>query len=215
MARKTKEEALETRKSILAIALDVIYEKGYARSTFVDIARGINLTKGAVYWHFKTKPEMFIALSAEMEERIDNVLQDVFEKTHTLEDLKRMLFGMIRLIADDRQLRKYYTIVFYRMEWTEELLSIREFFDRQDREVMALVSEVLGHAVREGKIPKGRNVQHLARAVCALFDGLLAHCLATPDESGEEVLEMVQVGLESFFMGLRVADGHVSEGSSE
>ena len=44
MARRTKEDAEQTRKEILITALDVFCEKGYSRTTFDEIAKRINLT---------------------------------------------------------------------------------------------------------------------------------------------------------------------------
>lgn len=58
MARKTKVEAEETHQRILRAALDVFAAEGYERATFEDVAHRIRLTKGAVYWHFKNKPEL-------------------------------------------------------------------------------------------------------------------------------------------------------------
>ena len=60
--RRTKEEALETRKAILKVALDCFSKRGYALTTFNDIARRIHLTKGAVFWHFKSKEELLAEL---------------------------------------------------------------------------------------------------------------------------------------------------------
>lgn len=62
MARKSKEEAQETHNRILTAAIDLIAQRGYARTTFEDIAEVLGLTKGAVYWHFKTKPDLLFAL---------------------------------------------------------------------------------------------------------------------------------------------------------
>ena len=62
MVRKTKEEAENTRREILKAALEVFYQKGYSRTTFDEIAARINLTKGAVYWHFKNKPDLLVEL---------------------------------------------------------------------------------------------------------------------------------------------------------
>lgn len=45
MARRTKEEAEQTRIEILRSALDIFCEKGYSRTTFDEIAKRINLTK--------------------------------------------------------------------------------------------------------------------------------------------------------------------------
>ena len=58
MARRTKEEAEETKKAICLAALDIFCEKGYSRTTFDEIAKRINLTKGAIYWHFRNKADI-------------------------------------------------------------------------------------------------------------------------------------------------------------
>ena len=60
--KRTKEEALKTRQIILQSALDLFYQKGYSKTTFDEIASRIELTKGAVYWHFKNKPDLVAAL---------------------------------------------------------------------------------------------------------------------------------------------------------
>ncbi|MDD2456783.1 MAG: TetR family transcriptional regulator, partial [Kiritimatiellae bacterium] len=69
MARKTKAEAEQTRLRILRAALSLFAEKGYERTTFEDVARRIRLSKGAVYWHLKSKPDLLSALVAWMSAR--------------------------------------------------------------------------------------------------------------------------------------------------
>ena len=48
MARKTKEDTEQTKSAILDSALRTFYEKGFSRTTFDEIAKRINLTKGAI-----------------------------------------------------------------------------------------------------------------------------------------------------------------------
>ena len=60
--RRTKEDAEQTRQAILESAMDIFYEKGYSKTTFDEIAKRINLTKGAVYWYFRNKPDIVAAL---------------------------------------------------------------------------------------------------------------------------------------------------------
>jgi len=206
MARRTKQEAEETRENILNVALDVIYEKGYARSTFIDIAKEIKLTKGAVYWHFKNKPDMFLALGRQMEDKIETTLQDLFYETQTLNDLKKIFYKMILLIAEDEQLRKYYSIVFYKMEWTEELLSMKHYFDRQEEDMVQWSEEILRKAQLKKEIPADINIDHLSRALSALVGGLLAFCLSNADGSSGNMSKIVQLALDTFFGGLQAED---------
>lgn len=62
MARRTKEDAEQTKTEILNSAMELFYEKGFARTTFDEIAKRINLTKGAVYWHFRNKTDLLAEL---------------------------------------------------------------------------------------------------------------------------------------------------------
>ena len=206
MARRTKQEAEKTRENILNAALDVIYEKGYARSTFVDIAKEIKLTKGAVYWHFKNKPDMFLALGQQMEDKIESTLHDTFYKTQTLNDYKQMLFRMILLIDEDEQLRKYYSIVYYRMEWTEELMRLKQFFDQQEENMVQWSMDILGRAQLQKEMPGNKNIGHLSLALSSLVSGLVAYCISDPDRRNKNKSKIVQAGLDAFFGGLRAED---------
>ncbi len=203
MARKTKEEAEKTRNSILTAALEIIFEKGYARSTFVDIADRIHLTKGAVYWHFKNKPDLILALGRKMEAKIENTLAGISERVVCLEDLKDVLQEIILLISTDEELRRYYTIVYYRMEWTEELLPLKEFFDREEDMMVQWFLEMFKEAQLKGQISKARNLPYLSKALSAFMGGLLAYCLSKDDRKDES--QVVEMGLDAFFAGLNPA----------
>ena len=56
MARRTKEEAQQTRETILMAALDMFCDKGYSRTTFDEIAKKINLTKAPFIGISETNP---------------------------------------------------------------------------------------------------------------------------------------------------------------
>ena len=60
--RKTKEEAQQTRSNLLNAALNVFYERGVAQASLDEIAKAAGVTRGALYWHFKNKEDLFEAL---------------------------------------------------------------------------------------------------------------------------------------------------------
>jgi len=51
-----------TRERILDAALDVFSSKGYHDSSVDDVVRESNTSKGAVYFHFANKQQLFVAL---------------------------------------------------------------------------------------------------------------------------------------------------------
>ena len=62
MARKTKEDALVTRELILDAAERVFHLRGVSRTSLQEIAKDAGLTRGAIYWHFENKGELFHAM---------------------------------------------------------------------------------------------------------------------------------------------------------
>ncbi|WP_329407061.1 TetR/AcrR family transcriptional regulator [Nocardia vinacea] len=62
--RWTRERRLErTRSLLLDAAQEVFAEKGFTAATLDDIAHAAGYTKGAIYKHFPTKEELFLAVS--------------------------------------------------------------------------------------------------------------------------------------------------------
>ena len=62
MARRTKEDALATRHQLLDAAERVFAEKGVSRTSLNDIAQAAGASRGAIYWHFKNKADLFNAM---------------------------------------------------------------------------------------------------------------------------------------------------------
>ena len=54
--------ASDTRQRIIASAATVFARKGYHGASLDQVAADAGLTKGAVYWHFQSKSDLFLAL---------------------------------------------------------------------------------------------------------------------------------------------------------
>ncbi len=78
--RRTKEDSEETRKVILNAAKQVFGRKEYSATTLEEIAETANLTRGAVYWHFKNKEDLIHNLLDEYEEYLADFAKDYFQK---------------------------------------------------------------------------------------------------------------------------------------
>ena len=62
MARRTKADAQATRNALLDAAERLFEEKGVSRTSLNDIAVAAGATRGAIYWHFKDKADLFNAM---------------------------------------------------------------------------------------------------------------------------------------------------------
>jgi len=123
MVRKTKEEAAETRAKVLMAALDLFAEKGYSRTTLVDIAKRIGMTRGAVYWHFDGKPNLLAALMDYVHALKETWVESQIPDVQTLEEMRSTFILFARAVETDPVIRKFEFFLNYQMEWSEELLA--------------------------------------------------------------------------------------------
>lgn len=171
MVRKTKEEAENTRRDILKAALDVFYQKGYSRTTFDDIAARINLTKGAVYWHFKNKPDLLMEL---LREHFNNHFQNE-PVVNTLNDLRIVMVREAERIQKDEDERKFLFFAMFQMEWSEAMvnklhetiLGVRDF-------PLQRIKKALTNIKNNGELSEDINVEEVALLVLHLWKGALA-----------------------------------------
>lgn len=59
MAKKTKADALKTRQHLIETAIAQFALRGVANTTLNDIADAADVTRGAIYWHFENKTQLF------------------------------------------------------------------------------------------------------------------------------------------------------------
>src|SRR5690606_9425292 len=68
----------EAKKRIVEAGLEVMYEKGYCKTTMEDIARRLDVSKPALYRYFKNKDELVIESA--------NYLQTQYREIKTTRD---------------------------------------------------------------------------------------------------------------------------------
>lgn len=59
--KRTKEDMLKTQQQVLHGAFECFMEKGFDGTTIKDIADRAGVTRGAVYWHYSDKEELYRA----------------------------------------------------------------------------------------------------------------------------------------------------------
>lgn len=192
MARKTPEESARTRAAILAAAIDVFTEKGYSKSTLNDIARKAGFTRGAVYWHFSDKADLLIALADEMEKSTDSLL--LCEQPNSAADLQQMICGYLDLFDRDERYRKYYEVLWFHIEWSENMSPVLARFRDDMRQMSDWFESVFTRFQEQGQLQAATTPALAATATRALFEGLTSMKLSDPDKfpQGGDLVELLQ-----------------------
>ena len=112
MARRTKEDAVATRNSLLDAAEQVFYQKGVSHASLNDIALAAGATRGAIYWHFKDKVDLFNA----MMERVTLPLECANDgcagndRMAPLQRLRAVIDFVLRSLEKDPSVRRVFEI---------------------------------------------------------------------------------------------------------
>lgn len=80
-------QSQETANRILTQAMRIFLAKGYHGTSIEEITRAAKLTKGALYWHFRSKEDLLKRIVEEYEKRfLDGMIQAVSEVNGSIVD---------------------------------------------------------------------------------------------------------------------------------
>lgn len=183
MARKTKEEAEKTRQALLASAFKVFNEKGYGKTTLQDIAEDSGVTRGAVYWHFKNKTDLFEKLFDYAFMPVRDLLFNKFE-----EDLspKDMIEGLMRVWIEyagrNEDFRAAFGIMFNKTEWSEELMPFKLKFREYEYKFIKRTEQIIAAGQQDGTFRKELKPAVAAAQYFSILLGLAQYSQFFPDE---------------------------------
>ena len=108
MARRTKEEALQTRNTLLDAAELVFDVRGVAGASLQEVAETAGVTRGAVYWHFRDKVDLFNAMMDRAILPFERhwLAAGPHDAADPLQRLRELLFDILRQTAGDARLQR-------------------------------------------------------------------------------------------------------------
>lgn len=80
-----------TRQRIQDVALTLFAEQGYEKTSLREIAERLDVTKAALYYHFKTKEEIIVSLFEDLTKPILELIEWGRGQPHTLETKQEII----------------------------------------------------------------------------------------------------------------------------
>lgn len=181
MARKTKEEAWETRQCILDAAEQVFQRQGVSRTSLSHIAAEAGVTRGAIYWHFKNKVDLYDAMIRrvlESEEALYNggaLLGD-----DPLRLIRGLVVDFLQRLTQDPHYQRVLEIAWHKCEYVDEMAVIRDCHLECGRRFIALLEAAMGRARDLGQLSDAVSPHQAAVGIMALLDGLVVNWTLEP-----------------------------------
>lgn len=207
MVRKTKEEAQKTRHKLLDAAEHLFQEQGVSRTSLQDIAKRAGATRGAIYWHFKDKADLFNAMmervTLPLEERVHRAsftpggTPDISDP---MSDIRLATDHCLSQIVNDAQTRRVIEVATQKVEYVEELRAVRLRHLLVRNGFLARFEHSIEAAAKLHRLTLPVSSQSAARGFHALIDGVIQNWLLDPQafdlqEVGTAVITVYLNGL--------------------
>ena len=183
MSKNDPESTQETRTRILEAAVKVFSTKGYHDAKVDDIVGEAQTSKGAFYFYFPSKQDIFIALSDTFADLLESKVSEAMQsESHGLQQMDAALQTSLGLFSQYRGLAKIALV---------QAVGLGAVFEERRRAIndrlTRLVQTRLEVAVAEGSIPPLKT-DLAARAWVGALNEIVIHWIYTGTPSLEESL---------------------------
>jgi AcrR family transcriptional regulator len=196
--RAARAEQRDTRGALLEAAAEVFAERGFRDATVDEIAERAGYSKGAVYWHFDGKDDLFVAL---IDERVDSATWEMVELLESAPPGQDMgpeaSRRFVELLGSEREL-----LLLYNEYWSQAVRDprLRERYARRRSQLRERVAQALRTRIENLGGP-GESVpaEAMATVILSLAAGLAQERLidpgAVPDSLLGDAIVVIYKGL--------------------
>lgn len=174
MARRTKQEAQETRTRLLNAAEQLFSQQGVAGTSLAHIATAAGTTRGAIYWHFKDKADLFNAMMDRQTLPFEETLEDMMQNRSPIQAMRDHAINIMSRIENDAQAHRVLTIALLMVEMVPEHQQIRERNQQSSVLHMQRITEaILVHSTQEGLNLSVQQAKEISLGFHSLIFGLM------------------------------------------
>ena len=190
----------EPRAQIIEAALACFTRLGYVNTTMDEIAAESGLSKGAVYWYFDSKDDLFQAAANSVLERVVETSLTAIMGCATATE--RLRVGPACMVDLCREIQGYFTLVIEFWTQSEQRDEATAFWADMIRDYREAVAAMLEAGIESGEF-NSVDTEAVSWMIMAAYDGLAAYHMMMPDLDMDRISEGF---IEALLQGLQ-ADG--------
>ena len=165
--RVTDQYKTEVKEKIVQAAIATFSKYGYDKTRMDDIAESANLGKGTLYLYFKSKEELFYAISENSIKELKEQLSKLFSKKEDLVHDAEKFYDQYRNLIHDSE-----KVSFEMIAESSRNPKLRKALYEQRMKVYDIVIDYLRRQIEKGFFRKDMDVNAIASGLVALYDGL-------------------------------------------
>ena len=183
MARRTKADAQTTRNNLLDAAEQLFQSRGVSHTSLNDIATAAGTTRGAIYWHFKDKADLFNAMMERVTLPLEQTLVVAYveQSAHPVAEIRSAMLEALRLIATDEQTCRVLKIATHQVEYTTDMGAVLERHLSVHGGCVARNHAALQRAFAARNQTPPIALDFAARGLQVLVEGLVHQWLLNPE----------------------------------
>lgn len=187
----------ERKNQILEAATDVFTRDGLHKARVDDIAEEAGLSKGALYWYFKSKDEIIIAI-------LDKLFEGEFSELHTLiasegTATERLYQFVDSTVEEIQNWLKFVPIAYEFLGLVFRQKIVKQVFYKYFRGYLELLTKLIQQGIDTGEF-KSADANGVAIAIGALVEGTIL--LWVYDAESVNVKKHIRFGMDIFIKGL-------------
>lgn len=203
MARRTKEDAEQTRLTIINAARQVFAEKGVTKTSLDDVAKAAGVTRGAVYWHFEDKTALFFAMKSQTTLPLIDKREAKLNEQDPFVGIENMMMMMLETIESDATTRTCFEILNFRCEYVNEFKEMLSHMMNCFTDLNAQLTQAFQRAQQLGQLRANISPETAATSTCVFLYGFFRLWLA--DETGQTIRHQAHDLIKSHLRGLRTS----------
>ncbi|EOG9326993.1 multidrug efflux transporter transcriptional repressor AcrR [Klebsiella pneumoniae] len=196
MARKTKQQARETRQLILDVALRLFSQQGVSSTSLATIAKAAGVTRGAIYWHFKNKSDLFNEIWELSDASISDLEIEYRAKfpNDPLSVIREILVYVLEATVTEERRRLMMEIIYHKCEFVGEMTVVQQA-QRHER-----IEQTLKECIAAKLLPANLLTRRAAVLMRSYLSGLMENWLFAPDsfDLHAEARDYVAILLEMY-----------------
>lgn len=181
--KKTKQKAIETKNIIFDSALKVFGKKGFSSTTLDDIAKEAGISRGAIYWNFKNKQDLYVCLLKEYfnDNFYENLKYNDQSNKDPINAIKEYMYNYFKILINNEDTRKYMEILRYKTEVKTDIGEVLKVEQEIDLKIKEELSKLIKLAIEAGKIRDDINEDVISMSALSYLNGIEDSWLINPE----------------------------------